>query len=50
MNFDIRTAAREKMFIVAHRGTPGGNIPCNTIASYEIALDQGADMIKEEGT
>lgn len=46
MNFDIRTAAREKMFIVAHRGTPGGNIPCNTIASYEITLDQGADMIE----
>ena len=48
MNFDIRAAAREKMLIVAHRCTPGGNIPCNTIASYEIALDQGADMIEVE--
>lgn len=46
MNFDIKTAVKEKMFIVAHRGTPGGNIPCNTIASYEIALMQGADMIE----
>ena len=46
MNFDIKTAVKDKMFIVAHRGTPGGNIPCNTIASYEIALMQGADMIE----
>lgn len=46
MKFDIHAAAKEKMFIVAHRGTFGGNIPCNTIASYEIALDQGADMIE----
>ncbi len=46
MIFDIHAAARKKMFIVAHRGTPGGNIPCNPIASYEIALDQGADMIE----
>lgn len=46
MNFDIRNAVKDKLFIVAHRGTPGGNIPCNTIASYEIALMQGADMIE----
>lgn len=46
MKFDLFAAAKEKTFIVAHRGTPGGNIPCNTIASYEIALDQGADMIE----
>ena len=46
MSFSIRSAAREKMFVVAHRGTPGGNIPCNTIPSYEIALKQGADMIE----
>ena len=46
MKFDIHAAARKNTFIVAHRGTPGGNIPCNTIASYEIALAQGADMIE----
>ncbi len=46
MDFDLRKTAREKRIIVAHRGTCGGNIPCNTIASYEIALMQGADMIE----
>ncbi len=46
MSFDIFSAVKDKMFIVAHRGTPGGNIPCNTIASYEIGLMQGADMIE----
>ena len=46
MNFDLREAAKEKILIVAHRGAFGGNIPCNTIASYEIALKQGADMLE----
>lgn len=46
MQFDLRTTAQEKLMIVAHRGTCGGNIPCNTLASYEIALKQGADMIE----
>ena len=38
--------AKENIMIVAHRGVAGGNIPCNTLASYEIALKQGADMIE----
>ncbi|MBQ7839355.1 MAG: glycerophosphodiester phosphodiesterase family protein [Lachnospiraceae bacterium] len=46
MEFNISEAAKEKIIIVAHRGTAGGNIPCNTLASYEIALKQGADMIE----
>ena len=48
MSFDIYSTAKEKMFVVAHRGVFGGNIPCNTIASYEIALKQGADMIETD--
>lgn len=48
MSFDIYGAAREKILVVAHRGVFGGNIPCNTIASYEIALKQGADMIETD--
>ena len=32
--------------LVAHRGVAGGNIPCNTLTAYEIALRQGADMIE----
>ena len=46
MNFDLRASAREKRLIVAHRGASGGNIPCNTLAAYEIAVKQGADMIE----
>ena len=38
--------AKENVIIVAHRGVAGGNIPCNTLASYEIALKQGADLIE----
>ena len=48
MRFDIREAAQGKMLIAAHRGVFGGNIPCNTLASYEIALKQGADMIETD--
>lgn len=46
MKFHIQETAKEKRIIVAHRGTAGGNIPCNTLASYEIALKEGADMIE----
>lgn len=44
--FDLKKLASEKLILVAHRGVWGGNIPCNTMASYEIALKQGADMIE----
>lgn len=46
MSFDLRSSAKERLLIAAHRGSCGGNIPCNTLASYEAALFQGADMIE----
>lgn len=46
MEFDLREKAKENIIVVAHRGVTGGNIPCNTMASYEIALKQGADMLE----
>ena len=46
MDFNIWESAQKKILIVAHRGAFGGNIPCNTLTSYEIALKQGADMIE----
>lgn len=46
MSFNILEKAKENIIVVAHRGAAGGNIPCNTAASYEIALRQGADMIE----
>lgn len=44
----ITEKAKENIIIVAHRGASGGNIPCNTMAAYEIALKQGADMIEAD--
>ena len=34
------------VLIAAHRGTAGGNIPCNTLVSYEPALYDGANVIE----
>ena len=48
MNFNLNCSAKEKIIIVAHRGVFGGNIPCNTMAAYEIALKQGADMLETD--
>lgn len=48
MNFNLFDKAKENIIIVAHRGAAGGNIPCNTITAYEIALRQGADMIEAD--
>ena len=46
MQSSLMEAAKSRRLIVAHRGVSGGNIPCNTLAAYEIALRQGADMIE----
>ncbi len=48
MNFNLYEAAKQNILIVAHRGVAGGNIPCNTLAAYEIALMQGADMLETD--
>ena len=42
----LQDKSKENIIVVAHRGAAGGNIPCNTMASYEIALKQGADMLE----
>ena len=46
MKFDIRETASERIILCAHRGIFGGNIPCNTIASFDFAIAEGADMIE----
>ncbi len=47
MQNDLRKdAAARRVLLVAHRGAWGGDIPCNTIASYDIALAHGADMLE----
>ncbi len=48
MNFDLRERAKEHILVTAHRGVSGGNIPCNTLTAYEIAVKQGADMLEAD--
>ncbi len=38
--------AKGSPFLVAHRGVCGANVPCNTMASYKIATDIGADVVE----
>ena len=38
--------AKDHLIVVAHSGVSGGNVPSNTILSFEIALAQGADMVE----
>lgn len=37
---------RQMPFLAAHRGVSGANIPCNTLAAYQIAINQGADVVE----
>ncbi len=50
MNFNIYETAKERVILCAHRGVWGGNIPCNNILAYDIALAQGADMVEIDVT
>ena len=48
MRFDLRETAKEHRIIVCHRGVTGGNIPCNTLPAYKIALLEGAHMLETD--
>lgn len=50
MKFDIRETASERVILCAHRGIWGGNIPCNNLLAYDIAIREGADMIETDIT
>ena len=45
MKFQLKLNNKAPL-LAAHRGVCGANIPCNTLAAYEIALRQGADIIE----
>ena len=36
----------KRILVAAHRGAAGGNIPPNTIAAFDIALEEGADILE----
>lgn len=42
----LKMAREKKVLLVAHRGTCGGNIPCNSLPAFKAALRAGADMIE----
>ena len=42
----LKKAREKKVLLVAHRGTCGGNIPCNSLPAFKAALLAGADMIE----
>lgn len=47
MSWNLQRMIQEKgVLLAAHRGVNGGNIPCNSLASYQIAFNQGADIIE----
>lgn len=43
---NLKETCKERVIITAHRGVFGGNIPCNTMPAFEIALKHGADMLE----
>lgn len=46
----INALPGEKVWIVAHRGKFGGCIPENTLDSFDVALNSGADIIETDIT
>lgn len=47
MNRYIKNVLDKKgILLAAHRGYCAGNIPCNTLPSYEAALQSGADIVE----
>jgi glycerophosphoryl diester phosphodiesterase len=44
MLFDMHQ--KHGILVAAHRGVSGANIPCNTIAAFDIALNSGAKIIE----
>lgn len=36
----------KRPFVVAHRGISGANIPCNTLAAYQIAVEENVDVVE----
>ena len=43
----IKELRKEKgVLVAAHRGTSAGNIPPNSIAAFDIALKEGADILE----
>ena len=44
----LKEMAAQHRIVVCHRGVTGGNIPCNTLPAYKIALIEGAHMLETD--
>lgn len=42
----LRNVKEKKVLLVAHRGTCGGNIPCNSMQAFKAAILAGADVVE----
>ena len=42
----IELRKKTGVLVAAHRGTSGGNMPPNSIAAFDIALKEGADILE----
>jgi len=42
----LRSVKEKKVLLVAHRGTCGGNIPCNSLQAFKAAILAGADVVE----
>ena len=42
----LKLVKAKKVLLAAHRGVAVGNIPCNSLQAFEIALRQGADVVE----
>ncbi len=49
-NDSLKNNIQGNTFICAHRGSCGGNVPCNTLAAFNAALVNGAQMIELDVT
>lgn len=46
MKSAVELRKEKGILVAAHRGAPGANIPPNTIAAFDIALKEGADILE----
>lgn len=42
----LQKVKEKKVLLVAHRGSCGGNIPCNSMQAFKAAVLAGADMVE----
>lgn len=47
---NLREDVKKELLVAAHRGAAGGIIPCNTLASYDAAIAEGAEIVEIDVT